>query len=390
MNSKFLPPLKPENSITSDIEFSEEDISHGDLSDLSKSSLIPRGSYRNRRRKAAAVLIAVWGGTITLHLVSWGIWAVLGLSGLISIPLVRLFFVRPNPSNQTTQALLDQWPFISLLVAAKNEEAVIEDLVKNLCQIDYPGDRYELWIIDDNSTDRTAEVLDRLTQTHPQLKVLHRGELSRGGKSGALNQVLPLTRGEVLGVFDADAQVPPDLLRQVVPLFSLKNIGAVQVRKAVSNQDFNFWTQGQASEMMFDAFVQEYRIFDGGLGELRGNGQFVRRIALNHCQGWNEETITDDLDLTFRLHLHRWDIELLMFPPVKEEGVTRLKPLWHQRSRWAEGGYQRYLDYWQPLIRNRMGTRKSLDALGFLFVQYLLPTATLPDYLMSLILRRMP
>ncbi|MGF1493123.1 MAG: glycosyltransferase [Microcoleaceae cyanobacterium] len=355
---------------------------------------VPRQCYQNRRRKAAVVLKVVWGGTITLHLFSWGFWLVLGLSGLISIPMLQLFTAHPRYQGGKLRqgvrgGLPQELPFISLLVAAKNEEAVIGDLVKNLCQLNYPKDCYELWVIDDNSTDQTPEVLKRLEQQYDQLKVLHR-QVTGGGKSGALNQVLPLVQGEILGVFDADAQVSTDLLQQVVPLFTNEQLGAVQVRKTISNAPLNFWTQSQAAEMGLDLFMQHGRIGSGGFGELRGNGQFVRRVALESCEGWNEETITDDLDLTFRLHLNRWGIELLTFPPVHEEGVTHWSALWHQRNRWAEGGYQRYLDYWQLLIRNRMGTRKSLNALGFLMIQYLLPTITIPDLLMAAMLRRIP
>ena len=123
---------------------------------------------------------------------------------------------------------------------------------------------------------------------------------------------------------------------------------------------------------------------------MRGNGQFMRRTALESCGGWNEETITDDLDLTVRLHLDQWDIEFLAFPAVSEEGVTNARALWHQRNRWAEGGYQRYLDYWQLILRNRMGTGKTWDLFGFWVSQYFLPTVALPDFLMSIALRRMP
>jgi len=89
---------------------------------------------------------------------------------------------------------------------------------------------------------------------------------------------------------------------------------------------------------------------------------------LERCGLWNEETITDDLDLTLRLS--QWDIEVVA-SAVQEEGVTSAIALWHQRNRWAEGGYQRYLDYWQPIIRNRMGTRKG--SVHVLLIQYILP-----------------
>jgi 1,2-diacylglycerol 3-beta-glucosyltransferase len=142
--------------------------------------------------------------------------------------------------------------------------------------------------------------------------------------------------------------------------------------------------------MAFDTYLQQQRIAIGGIGELRGNGQFVRRTALESCGGWNEETITDDLDLTFRLHLDQWDIDFVIFPAVQEEGVTNAIALWHQRNRWAEGGYQRYLDYWRLLVSNRMGTLKTLDLFSFTIIQYILPAAAVPDCLMALVRNRPP
>jgi 1,2-diacylglycerol 3-beta-glucosyltransferase len=219
---------------------------------------------------------------------------------------------------------------------------------------------------------------------------LYRSPGDGGGKSGALNQVLPLTKGEILAVFDADAQVSPDMLLRVIPLFERKKVGAVQVRKAIANAKENFWTKGQMAEMAVDAFIQQGRIAVGGIGELRGNGQFVRRQAIVSCGGWNEETITDDLDLTLRLHLDNWDIDCVFFPAVEEEGVTSAIALWHQRNRWAEGGYQRYLDYWDLILKNRMGTRKTWDLLVFMLIQYILPTAAVPDLLMAIARHRPP
>jgi 1,2-diacylglycerol 3-beta-glucosyltransferase len=144
------------------------------------------------------------------------------------------------------------------------------------------------------------------------------------------------------------------------------------------------------AEMAVDTFWQQQRVAIGGIGELRGNGQFVRRMALESCGGWNEETITDDLDLTLRLHIDNWDIECTLFPAVEEEGVTNALALWHQRNRWAEGGYQRYLDYWDLIIRNRMGMRKTWDLLMFMLIMYILPLATGPDLLMAIARHRPP
>jgi 1,2-diacylglycerol 3-beta-glucosyltransferase len=371
----------PLNSLVSDLSAQQELVE-----DANAMSLL---SHRFKRRtpKAALVLTIVWSGTIALHLVSWGYIFILGLTTILGIHALGIIFARPRHHHKEIHGDL---PSVSLLVAAKNEEAVIARLVKSLCSLEYANGEYEVWIIDDNSTDNTPHLLAELKQEYKHLKVLRRSTEDTGGKSGALNQVLPMTKGDIIVVFDADAQVNPDLLLQVVPLFQKEQVGAVQVRKAITNAKENFWTKGQMAEMAVDTWFQQQRTTIGGLGELRGNGQFVRRQALDGCGGWNEETITDDLDLTIRLNLDKWDIECMFYPPVQEEGVTNVIALWHQRNRWAEGGYQRYLDYWDLILQNRMGTRKTWDLLIFLLIMYILPTAAIPDLLMSLIRHRPP
>lgn len=338
-----------------------------------------------RRRKAALLLVAVWASVFTLHLSARGVWVPIGLTVMMGVHLLRLLGTRPVsiPDPVSLDSPPESYPFISLVVAAKDEEAVITALVEKLCALDYPAARYELWVVDDNSGDRTPLLLAELPQRYPNFHWLRRSAEAKGGKSGALNQVLPLLKGDFIGVFDADAQVADNLLRAVLPYFEPIEVGAVQVRKAIANAEVNFWTKGQSIEMMFDSFLHERRNAFGGIGELRGNGQFVRRTALERCGGWNEDTITDDLDLTFRLHLDGWNIASVISPFIQEEGVTRTLGLWHQRNRWAEGGYQRYLDYWPLILNNRMGFRKTLDLAIFWLIQYILPTAVIPDTLLA-------
>jgi 1,2-diacylglycerol 3-beta-glucosyltransferase len=388
----------PENSWLENDSYSELEPISSLLSDLTDSNTqasttgysLHRG-LKGRRRKAAVVLTIVWSGTVALHLISWGYWLIVGLTTLMGIHALRILFARPialpPPLAETDP---EACPYVSLLIAAKNEEAVVVPLVKMLCNLDYPDCRYDLWVINDNSSDRTPMLLNRLAEEYPQLRVVHRSASAGGGKSGALNEVYPVTQGEIIAVFDADAQVPKDLLRRVLPMFERPEVGAVQVRKAIANASTNFLTRNQVTEMALDSYLQQQRLAIGGIGELRGNGQFVRREALDRCGGWNEETITDDLDLTFQLHLDQWDIDFLAFPPVGEEGVTRPVGLWHQRNRWAEGGYQRYLDYWRLILSNRMGTRKTVDLFMFWVTQYLMPTAAVPDFLMAIVRNRVP
>lgn len=389
----------PVNFWTNNDSYDELDSLNAFLSELAEAepdASTYRSGLAGRRRKAAVVLIVVWSSTIALHCVSWGALFVWGLTTVLGVQALRVFLARPPLAPQplvddpARTKPREKWPFVSLLVAAKNEETVIENLIHSLCNLDYPDCRYEVWVIDDNSTDKTPLVLETLTQKYDQLRVLRRPAGAGGGKSGALNQAMGLTHGEIIAVFDADAQVTPDVLRRVVPVFAQKAVGAVQLRKTIANARTNFWTRGQQAEMAFDTFIHQQRVAVGGIGELRGNGQFVRRAALRHCGGWNEATITDDLDLTLRLHLDQWEIQVLTIPTVLEEGVTHWTALWHQRNRWAEGGYQRYLDYWRFLIRNRLGLRKSFDLFAFWLIQYIVPTASVPDLLMAIARNRPP
>ncbi|TAD77929.1 MAG: glycosyltransferase family 2 protein [Oscillatoriales cyanobacterium] len=356
------------------------------------------GGLEGRRRKAAAALLVLWSMVAILHYAAWGqamVWAVTLLAGGYVLRTMAWRLPAPiDPAASLGSAPTESdWPAVSVLVSAKDEEAVIGKLVARLCAIDYPADRYEVWIIDDGSSDRTPQVLQQMQSSYPQLRLLRRLPGAGGGKSGALNAAVPLTKGEILVVFDADAQMSPGLLRQVIPAFGRSNLGAVQLRKAIVQAEQvspephpdrdNFWVRGQQAEMALDSHLQGQRANQGGVGELRGNGQFIRRSALERCGGFNEATITDDLDLAVRLHLYGWDIECPMFPAVLEEGVTGPQSLWHQRNRWAEGGYQRYLDYWTAIAGNRGGSAKTLDLAVFLLFQYLVPQMVLADWVIS-------
>ena len=190
----------PANSWPENDSYNELDPLHSLLSDLSvedesvvEDSVFLPSRFQGRRRKAAVVLTIVWSGTIALHLVSWGSLFIVGLTTILGIHALRIGFARP----QTGEAINGDLPYVSILVAAKNEEAVIGNLVRNLCNLEYPEEQYEVWIVDDNSTDQTPQLLTQLGEKYRNLKVLRRSPSDSGGKSGALNQVLPLTKGDI-------------------------------------------------------------------------------------------------------------------------------------------------------------------------------------------------
>ncbi len=198
------------------------------------------------------------------------------------------------------------------------------------------------------------------------LQVINRSPGSYPGKSAALNEALPLTRGEVIAVFDADAYVAPDFFKLILPVFARRVLALCKHKRKSIQQQKGFLIDCQSSEYALDTYFQMGRDLIGGAVELRGNGQVIKRAALIDVGGWNNQAITDDLDLSMRLLINHWNIRFCPDAYVYEEGVTSIKALIRQRKRWAEGSIRRYLDYIFPLNSpTRLSLVERFDTLAF-------------------------
>jgi len=281
-------------------------------------------------------------------------------------------------------------PSVDVLVAARDEEAVITRLVERIHALRYPEGKLGIWIIDDGSKDQTPVLLKELSKTFPRLNIIQRSITQGGGKSGALNSALCQTKAEWLFILDADAQFEADVLIRLISYAKRGQWSAVQLRKAVLNPFKNFLTQFQAMEMAMDAVIQQGRLSGEGVVELRGNGQLLERETVEYCGGFNEDTVTDDLDLSFRLLINQSHIGILWDPPVQEEAVDSLLSLWRQRQRWAEGGLQRFFDYWPILLSNKLTISQRQDLTCFFLLQYVLPVVSFVDLIATLLTKTIP
>ncbi len=259
----------------------------------------------------------------------------------------------------------DYKPFVSVLIPAHNEESVISATVENILNMDY--ENFEVIAIDDRSTDNTAQIIIELEKKYEKVHALIRAHDAFPGKSAVLNDAFKLAKGEAILVFDADATVDSDFLSKLVPHLEPKDVGAVQARKVIRNRNQNLLTRCQNNEYTMDAHFQVSRDSVKGAVELRGNGELIKRQAIESIGGWNNYTIVDDLDMSTRLHIKGWDIRFCLDAVVYEEGICYIKPLFRQRRRWLEGTIRRYLEYSGAALRSKdMSPVAKIDMVAYI------------------------
>ena len=350
---------------------------------------------KNRRLKSlifliSCIFIGVYPHVFSKRLPVFIIYASSLLVLLYGIWVLSKNIKISNNNIFDSQELSENMPTLDILVAARDEQNVIARLIERLFKLDYPSDKLKIYIIDDGSIDDTPIILKKLSQKYESLNIISRSKNAGGGKSGALNHALKFISGEWVFILDADAQLKNDTLRRVLSFAQNGSWSAVQLRKSVINTSKNFLTACQGIEMAMDAYFQVGRLYSAGISELRGNGQLVKKDILIKCGSFNENTVTDDLDLSVRLILSQSKIGIFWDPPVMEEAVENISALFRQRQRWAEGGLQRFFDYGTNLIFSKLNFIQKFDLIYFFILQYALPIIALVDLLVSLLYFKSP
>lgn len=268
---------------------------------------------------------------------------------IMALHALYIFVAQNHRRRQNIQPSNNYKPSIDIFIAAHNEEKVIGATLEALLSLTYP--QLKIYLINDRSTDSTKNIAENIANKNPKLQVINRNSDAAPGKSAALNDALKFSNSELICVLDADARIGDDFLQNIVQYLEDPQVGAVQAQKVISNPNHNFLTRCQYHEYAMDTYLQMGRDSIRGAVELRGNGQIVRRQAIEELGGWNEETLTDDLDLSTCLHVSGWDIRFSPENKVYEEAVANLDGFIKQRRRWAEGSMRRYLNYAFQLMK---------------------------------------
>jgi 1,2-diacylglycerol 3-beta-glucosyltransferase len=296
------------------------------------------------------------------------------------------------------QPQASELPFVSVMVPARDEAPVISAVVADLVAQRYgPPDapRYEVVVMDDESHDGTRELAlaaaRAASASEGLVRVLPRSATSgTPTKGAALAAATPSLRGEIIGTVDADSRLAPDFLAGTVAAWSRDpTAAAIQARRQPTNATTSWLTAAQGEEQLMDLASQCGRREVEGNAELRGNGMFVRREALERAGGWNAAAITEDLDLSTRLAAAGEHIALAPEVAVGEEAVTSLAALWWQRTRWAEGSLRRLMEHGPGLLAGSAPLTRKLDFLAFTG-EFLIPPLFATSIVASLVTIPLP
>jgi len=267
--------------------------------------------------------------------------------------VMQYLYFRHKYRLPTPQGRFDRLPRVTIQLPIFNEMYVTERLVDAVARIEYPRDLLEVQVLDD-STDETQAIARACVERHRagglDISYVHRTN-RKGFKAGALENGLALAKGEFVAVFDADFVPEPDFLRRTIHFFTDPGIGMVQARWGHLNRDYSALTQAQA--ILLDGhFVIEHaaRNRSGRFFNFNGTAGIWRRQAIADGGGWQHDTLTEDLDLSYRAQLAGWRFLYLPDLVTPAEVPVEMNAFKSQQHRWAKGSIQTALKL-LPLIR---------------------------------------
>ncbi len=224
---------------------------------------------------------------------------------------------KKNPIEITPP--LHQFPLVTIQLPIFNEKYVAERVIRSAITIDYPKDKLQFQVLDD-STDETVEIsrkiVHELKEEGYDITLLHRTD-RQGFKAGALRDAMPDCKGEFVAIFDADFVVQPDFLKDTLPyLIEQDNLGMVQTRWGHLNEKYSLLTRIQSFFIDLHFSVQHTgRNAYGYFINFNGTAGIWRKICVEEAGGWTPDTLTEDLDLSYRAQLKGWKFKY-------KEGVT--------------------------------------------------------------------
>ncbi len=312
----------------------------------------------------------------------WFEWLVIGLYSffllfiflysLVQLDLVLRYRQRPG---RRLVGLAEDWPMVTVQLPMYNERYVAARLIDRVAALDYPGDRLEIQVLDD-STDGTREIIEERV-AHWSAKgvdVVHVRRASREGfKAGALAHGLQRAKGEFVAIFDADFLPGCDFLSQTVRHFQDPQVGVVQTRWGHLNADYSPLTAMQAFGLNAHFTVEQ-----GGRNagdcfiNFNGTAGVWRSAAIVDAGGWSSDTLTEDLDLSYRAQLKGWRFVFREDVEAPAELPAEMNALKTQQYRWTKGAAECAVKNLPAVLRSdRIGVHAKVHAFFHLMNSFI-------------------
>lgn len=274
-------------------------------------------------------------------------------------------FYRHKNRKLGVNRTFGELPYVTVQLPMFNERYVAERIIEKACEIDYPRDRFEVQVLDD-STDDTVEIaratVERCRARGVDVTYLHRTDRT-GFKAGALAEGLKVAKGEFIAIFDADFLPPSNILHDTIHHFTEPTVGAVQCRWDHLNRNVSLLTEAQA--ILLDGhFIIEHtaRNRSGRFMSFNGTAGVWRRQAIDEAGGWQHDTLTEDLDLSYRAQLKGWRFVFLPDITTPAELPPEMNAFKAQQHRWTKGGAQTCVKMLPSVLRHTLNWRVKVEA----------------------------
>lgn len=270
---------------------------------------------------------------------------------LYALAQLNLLFNYLKARKQTQNGLVfdfekeDEIPFVTIQLPVYNELYVMERLLDNIALIEYPQDKLEIQVLDDSTDESfktTAEHIKRLQQTGLDIKHVSRANRT-GFKAGALKEGLKTAKGQYIAIFDADFLPDKDWLKNTIPYFKDPEIGVVQTRWGHLNRDYSILTRVQAFALDAHFTLEQVgRNSKGHFINFNGTAGVWRKECIMDAGNWEGDTLTEDLDLSYRAQLKNWKFKYLEEVETLAELPVVISAARSQQFRWNKGGAENF------------------------------------------------
>ncbi|AUC78328.1 glycosyl transferase family 2 [Nonlabens sp. MB-3u-79] len=260
----------------------------------------------------------------------------------------------------------EEVPYVTIQLPVFNEAYVMERLLDNIALIDYPREKLEIQVLDD-STDETVETTAAHVKTLAAtgLDIVHITRTDRSGyKAGALKEGLEVAKGELIAIFDADFLPDTDWLYKTIPYFKDPEIGVVQTRWAHLNRDYSILTQVQAFALDAHFTLEQVgRNSKGHFINFNGTAGAWRKETIYDAGNWEGDTLTEDLDLSYRAQLKKWKFKYLEHVTTPAELPIIISAARSQQFRWNKGGAENFRKMFKRVIFSDISFRSKMHGI---------------------------